>query len=136
MTGQSAKEFATEWIEAWNSHDLHRVLAHYADAVEFFSPFVRQVLGDPNGKVCGKDELRRYFAKALNAYPNLRFDLYTVFSGVTSLALCYRSVNNLLAAEVMLFDDDNRISLVFAHYAESDQPSMALDQGGDPIFVT
>ena len=134
MTGQSAQEFATEWIEAWTSHDLDRVLTHYADADEFFSPFGRQVFGNPNGEVCGKDELRKYFAKVLNAYPNLRFDLYTVFSGVKSLALCYCSVNNLLAAEVMLFDDDNQVNLVFAHSADNNQ-LQRLSIGGDPISV-
>lgn len=85
-------------------------------------------------KICGKDELRKYFAKALNAYPNLRFDLYTVFSGVKSLALCYCSVNNLLAAEVMLFDDDSQVNLVFAHYTDTDQ-LQRLSIGGDAISV-
>ena len=29
-----AEQFATEWIEAWNSHDLQRNLAHYTDDFE------------------------------------------------------------------------------------------------------
>ena len=29
--------FASEWQAAWNSHDLSRILAHYADGVVFRS---------------------------------------------------------------------------------------------------
>jgi hypothetical protein len=121
MTAEWAKDFAAEWIESWNSHDLDRILAHYAESVEFFSPFVSQMLGEPDGRICGKSALRAYFAKALGAYPNLRFDLYTVLSGVNSLTIFYRSVKNLLAAEVMLFDDGHRVTLVFAHYGNDDR---------------
>lgn len=118
MTAEWAQKFAAEWIAAWNTHDLHRVLAHYAPNVEFFSPLVQRLLGDTGGKIHGKDALREYFEKALTAYPDLRFDLHTVYAGVNSVTISYRSVKNLQAAEVMLLDNDNRVATVYAHYAE------------------
>ena len=33
-----ARTLATEWVAAWNSHDLERILAHYAHDVVFSSP--------------------------------------------------------------------------------------------------
>ena len=33
-----AEEFARDWVESWNSHDLERMLAHYADDFEMTSP--------------------------------------------------------------------------------------------------
>jgi ketosteroid isomerase-like protein len=31
ITKEWAESFAVEWIEAWNGHDLPRVLSHYTD---------------------------------------------------------------------------------------------------------
>ena len=38
LTQEFALEFADEWIAAWNSHDLDRVLRHYAADAELTSP--------------------------------------------------------------------------------------------------
>lgn len=35
-----AQEFAAEWIAAWNSHDLERILSHYAEDFEMASPLI------------------------------------------------------------------------------------------------
>ena len=29
-----AEHFANDWIDSWNSHDLNRILSHYADSFE------------------------------------------------------------------------------------------------------
>jgi ketosteroid isomerase-like protein len=38
-------KFALEWIESWNSHDLDRILSHYADDVEVTTPMIKVVTG-------------------------------------------------------------------------------------------
>jgi hypothetical protein len=113
-----AENFAQDWISAWNAHDLDQVLEHYAEDVEFYSPFVTNVLGEPSGKVSGKDALRSYFGRALQAYPSLHFELYTVLTGVESVTLHYQSVKGLIAAEVMLFNRNREVAKVFAHYSQ------------------
>jgi hypothetical protein len=35
-----ALNFARERVEAWNAHDLDRVLSHYKDEFEMSSPFI------------------------------------------------------------------------------------------------
>jgi ketosteroid isomerase-like protein len=72
---EKAHRIAAATIAAWNSHDLERILGHYADDVVLVSPVAAERLGDPTGTVRGKAALRAYFSKALEAYPNLRFDL-------------------------------------------------------------
>ena len=53
-----ARTFAAAWIEAWNAHDIERVLSHYAEGVEFHSPFVARVAGESSGGLKGKGALR------------------------------------------------------------------------------
>ncbi len=60
-----AEYFAAEWIAAWNSRNLDRVLAHYTDDFEFSSPFIVKVVGEPSNILCGKQAVGAYWATAL-----------------------------------------------------------------------
>lgn len=116
MVTPTATDFAQEWIAAWNSHDLDRILSHYAEAVEFVSPFIVKLTGRADGRQHGKSALRDYFARGLAAYPDLRFELHRVYEGVGGLVLEYQSVNGLRAAEAMEFDAGGQVCRVRAHY--------------------
>lgn len=48
-----AEQFARDWIEAWNGHDLDRILSHYADQFELSSPVIMGVAGEPSGTLKG-----------------------------------------------------------------------------------
>jgi ketosteroid isomerase-like protein len=119
LTEHHARVLAEEWIAAWNRHDLDAILLHYAEEVEFTSPFVVRLLDDPTGTVRGKAALRDYFARGLAAYPDLRFELLQVLVGVESVSVYYRSVGNRLAAEVMELDAQGRVVRVLAHYTDA-----------------
>ena len=64
-----ASNFATEWVAAWNSHDLEAILVHYAPQVVFTSPVAARLTGETSGTIQGKDALRSYFAKGLELIP-------------------------------------------------------------------
>jgi ketosteroid isomerase-like protein len=49
-----AERFANEWIAAWNSHDLERILEHYEDDFEMSSPIIAALAGESSGKLRGK----------------------------------------------------------------------------------
>jgi ketosteroid isomerase-like protein len=117
LTREAAEAFAREWVEAWNSHDLARILAHYAEDVEFASPFVIAITGEASGTLRGKAALADYFAKGLPRYPSLHFRLQRVLAGVRSVTIAYESVNELDAAEVMELDRAGRVVRVQCHYA-------------------
>lgn len=122
VSQQKANQIAQDWIQAWNLHDLEAILSHYADDIEFTSPFVVKLLGNPNGTIRGKESLRDYFAKGLATYPELKFELLQVLVGVESLTIYYRSVKELLAAEVMILNSEDAIVKVIAHYYGSSLP--------------
>jgi len=111
MTEAEAQDFAHEWISAWNSHDLDRILSHYAENVEVTSPLVEAVLGPGQVTVRGKPALRVYWGKALARYPDLRFVLYRAYAGPRSLVLHYQSVQALVGAECMELDAEKSQTL-------------------------
>jgi ketosteroid isomerase-like protein len=111
-----AHRFAHEWIEAWNSHDLERVLAHYSDDFEMNSPVIMQIAGEASGRLTGKEAVGAYWAKALTMIPDLRFELIAVLTGVESVVVQYRGAGGRLAAEVFHFGPDGKVVRAFAHY--------------------
>lgn len=110
-----AHAFAHEWIDAWNSHDLDRILSHYSDEVTLISPVALQRLG--NATVQGKAALRAYFHAGLQAYPDFRFDLADAFWGVDTLALLYASsFRTARTVEVMQLSPTGLVQRVWANY--------------------
>ncbi|MFQ5515185.1 MAG: nuclear transport factor 2 family protein [Myxococcota bacterium] len=118
---EQAERFAATWIESWSRHDIEGILAHYEEDVEWSSPFVVQVLGEPSGILRGKAAVCAYLEHGLSRYPELEFELYGVLCGVRSVTLYYRSVNNLLAAEVFELGPSGRVRRVLCHYSEPAQ---------------
>ncbi len=116
ITEQTARTFAADWIAAWNNHDIQAIMHHYADDISFTSPFVTRLNNDPTSRITTKPDLQQYFLRALTAYPDLTFELFHVLTAVNSVVLYYRSVNNLLAAEFMLFNPQGQVCQVHAHY--------------------
>jgi hypothetical protein len=110
------RQFAEQWYEAWNAHDLDRILAHYRDDVTLRSPMVVAITGREDGIVVGRDALASYFSRGLEAYLDLRFEPLALFVGVDSVVLNYRSVRGLLTAEFMGLDPNLRVKTVIAHY--------------------
>ncbi len=112
------KKFAETWIDSWNSHDLDRILEHYADDVEVTTPMIKVVMGIDDGTVRGKADVRRYWGIALEKVPDLRFELIECALGVESIAIYYKAVMGKTAVEVMFFDRDGKVSRVFVHYSQ------------------
>ena len=114
MTQLQADDFATRWLAAWNAHDLGQILEHYAPDIAFSSPFAANLTG--NDVVHGREALANYFALALGRFPDLHFADPRTFPGAQSVVLVYRSVSQLEAAEMMIFDADGLVCRVWAHY--------------------
>jgi ketosteroid isomerase-like protein len=116
MTEQQAQTLAREWIDAWNDHDLDRILAHYAEDVVLTSPLAAERLGDPSGSVRGKAALRAYFAMGLAAFPELHFDLRDVMWGVSSVVLYYVNQRGTMTGEFMELAETGEVLRVVANY--------------------
>jgi hypothetical protein len=111
-----AGDFAQDWIDAWNSHDLERILTHYDDEVLLTSPVALRLLNG-DGTVRGKAALRDYFLRGIQAYPNLRFDLIDALWGTETIVIYYvNNVRGSKTAEVMLLNSAGKIQRVWANY--------------------
>jgi predicted ester cyclase len=117
VTRDDAWNFARHWVEAWNAHNLDLIMTHYDDGIELTSPVAAQLLGTPDGKVVGRANLRAYFQRGLEAYPDLRFDLEDVLWGVSSVVLYYKNQKGTCTAEFMEFSPIGKVVRVVANYS-------------------
>ena len=117
MTKEDAWHLADHWVTAWNSHDLDKIMTHYADAIELTSPAAAQLLGRPDGKVTGKANLRTYFQRGLEAYPDLHFHLENVLWGLNSIVLYYTNQKGTHTAEFMELSPTGEVARVVANYS-------------------
>jgi predicted ester cyclase len=109
MTRDEAWKLANHWVAAWNGHDLDLIMVHYEDAIELTSPVAARLLGTSDGKVAGKANLRAYFQRGLEAYPNLRFDLKDVLWGLHSIVLYYTNQSGIRVAEYMELSPSGKV---------------------------
>ncbi|MCJ7932888.1 MAG: nuclear transport factor 2 family protein [Chryseobacterium sp.] len=110
------KDFALEWINAWNSHDLEDILSHYSDDIKITTPMIAMATGGKESSLQGKEAVRQYWRKALDKFPDLHFELIQSTAGVDSVALLYKSIMDKHAVEVMFFNEEGKINKMYAHY--------------------
>ena len=116
MTIEQAKQFAADWIDSWNNHDLSKILGHYSEDVEFSSPLIQLLKFNETGTITSKAVLAKYFQIGLDAFPDLKFKLHNVFGGVDTVVIYYESVNGRMAAEVFRLDESLKAVSVFCNY--------------------
>jgi predicted ester cyclase len=117
VTREEISNLATNWVAAWNAHDLDSIMTHYEDAIELTSPVAAQLLGASGGQVIGKANLRAYFQRGLEAYPELQFHLEDVLWGVNSVVLYYTNQKGTRTGEFMELSANGKVARVVAHYS-------------------
>jgi hypothetical protein len=109
------EEFAVEWLAAWNTHDLERILALYEESFEFSSPVLARVNPSSGGKLVGKQAARVYWSKGLAARPDLHFEHIVSLHGVQSMVIHYKGLGGKLCAEFFAFSGNGKIAISHAH---------------------
>jgi uncharacterized protein (TIGR02246 family) len=102
-------DLGREWIAAWNSHDLERVLALYTDDAEMTSDKIQALGFAASGTLRGKDRLRAYWGKALGMLPNLRFDLIDTYVSPDSVVVFYQNERGAQICEYLRLDAKGKI---------------------------
>jgi ketosteroid isomerase-like protein len=102
-------KFAREWINAWNSRDLERVLTLYDDDAEMVSPNIVKLGINGDGRVRGKDNLRAYWSRALASNPDLQFRLLEVFVSPDSIIVRYLNQRGSTVCEYLRLNRDGLI---------------------------
>lgn len=98
-----------DWIAAWNSHDLERVLALYAEDTEMTSDRIPALGFDASGTVRGKPTLRAYWSKALSMIPNLHFELIDTYVSPDSVVVFYQNERGKKICEYLRLDAEGKI---------------------------
>ncbi len=98
-----------EWIAAWNSHDLERILALYAEDAEMTSDRIQALGLDASGTLRGKDKLRAYWSKAFQLLPGLHFDLIDTYASPDSVVVFYQNERGAQICEYLRLDARGKI---------------------------
>src|SRR6478609_4866881 len=114
MTADEALAFARKHVETWNTHDLDAIMALYSQSVELVSPLAGAITG--SSAVRGQENVRAYFERGLQKYPELKFELVDTFLCDSSITLLFYGAGRRLVAEVLFIDAESTIERVFAHY--------------------
>jgi hypothetical protein len=117
LTESEVRQFAGDWLLAWNSHDLDAIMSHYGPEIVLTSPVAARLLNDPSGAVTGRLALRNYFQQGLEAYPNLAFELLDVMWGLSSVVLYYKNQKGTTTGEFMELDANLKVTKVVANYS-------------------
>lgn len=115
ITQAFADDFAREWVDAWNSHDIERILSHYSDDFEMTSPLIAQRGFSATGSLQGKEAIRPYWTPAVGQGSTLQFELIQALVSVDSIAIHYRS-GSRLCVEVVRFNSQGVVTAGAAHY--------------------
>jgi predicted ester cyclase len=117
MTRDEAWKLANHWVAAWNARNLDLIMTHYEDAIELTSPVAAQLLGASDGKVVGKANLKAYFQRGLEAFPELHFRLEDVLLGLDSVVFYYTNQNGTRTGEYMELSPIGKVVRVVANYS-------------------
>jgi ketosteroid isomerase-like protein len=98
-----------EWVAAWNSRDLERVLALYTEDSEMTSDRIPALGFDATGTLRGKQNLRAYWGKALTLVPNLHFTLIDTYVSPDSVVVFYQNERDAKICEYLRLDAAGKI---------------------------
>jgi len=116
LSDTQRRQLAQHWTDAWNAHDLDRIMEHYAADIEFEANTVVRRWQKPDGILRGVAELREHFRLGLELAPSLHFELEEVFSAPSGYAVLYRRENGNRVLDVVELNLDDRAQRVKAFY--------------------
>ncbi len=109
MITQKNLSIAHSWFEAFNSHNLEKLLSLYDDDAEHYSPKLKIKHPETNGLVVGKNELRSWWQEAFDRLPSLHYKVTSLTSNPERVFMEYIRIvdgeDTMLIAEVLEIKD-------------------------------
>ncbi|SCY50174.1 nuclear transport factor 2 family protein [Flavobacterium caeni] len=100
---------ARQWFDAFNAHNLEKLLSLYADDARHFSPKLKIREPETNGLVIGKEAMRSWWQDAFDRLPTLHYKVTSLTANDDRVFMEYlRTVSgeeDLLVAEVLDIKD-------------------------------
>ena len=75
MQAETNKQIAVKWFEAFNEHDLEKLLALYDEQAEHYSPKLKVRLPETKGLIKGKAALRAWWQDSFERLPSLQYEV-------------------------------------------------------------
>jgi ketosteroid isomerase-like protein len=75
MSAQTNKHIAIKWFEAFNEHDLEKLLSLYDDNAQHYSPKLKIRMPATQGLIKGKQALREWWQDAFDRLPSLQYEV-------------------------------------------------------------
>jgi predicted SnoaL-like aldol condensation-catalyzing enzyme len=75
LTSVSNKQMALKWFEAFNEHNLEKLLSLYDDNAQHYSPKLKVRLPETKGLIKGKEALRSWWKDAFDRLPSLQYEV-------------------------------------------------------------
>ncbi|MEP2668255.1 MAG: nuclear transport factor 2 family protein [Cyclobacteriaceae bacterium] len=95
MTNNELNRIALDWFEAFNQHDLEKLLNLYHDEAEHYSPKLKLLYPDTLGLIKGKEALRSWWQDAFDRLPSLQYKVLHLISHENRVFMEYiRQVEN------------------------------------------
>ncbi|MCF6129205.1 nuclear transport factor 2 family protein [Flavobacterium sp. AS60] len=114
MSAEKNLSIAMLWFEAFNAHNLEKLLSLYDDEAQHFSPKLKIRHPETNGLVSGKEALRTWWKDAFDRLPSLHYKVTSLTSNTDRVFMEYvRNIDNedtLLVAEVLEIKDGKIIA--------------------------
>lgn len=104
-SSEALQSIAFKWFEAFNNHDLDRLLSLYDDRAVHFSPKLKARHPETKGLISGKQALQAWWRDAFDRIPSLHYRVTSLTAGSGRIFMEYvRSANgeeDMLIAEVL-----------------------------------
>ncbi|MEI6020468.1 MAG: nuclear transport factor 2 family protein [Bacteroidota bacterium] len=75
MQVDANKQIAVKWFEAFNEHDLEKLLSLYDEDAEHYSPKLKIRLPETHGFIKGKHALRAWWQDSFERLPSLQYEV-------------------------------------------------------------
>lgn len=89
MSSNSTLAIGHQWFEAFNAHDLEKLLSLYDDHAQHYSPKLKLRQPETKGLITGKDALHAWWHDSFNRYPSLKYDPQKFIADGNSLFMEY-----------------------------------------------
>lgn len=90
MTTHPHKQIASTWFEAFNEHNLEKLLALYDEQAQHYSPKLKVRLPETKGLIKGKAALREWWQDAFDRLPSLQYEVIKLTADDEQVFMEYR----------------------------------------------
>ena len=90
MSAALCKQIANNWMDAFNEHDIEKLLCLYDENALHFSPKLLERKPETLGLIKGKKALRDWWTDAFNRLPTLKYSLTNFIAESDCIFMEYR----------------------------------------------